>query len=555
MAIAADRLVSFGHKKRSLSKLAYSPAPLLAAALIAGISLRIGDLARAPLSFDEAASVYIARMPLSSVLEKNGAFNSSPPAMLLLLHFVLKVGDSEEFVRAISILAGIATIGVVYLIGKHLHPMRYSGALAALLFALSSQQIVLSRQFRVYALGELFGALGLLAALAFARRPSWSSAGLAGFLFFVGIQVQHAIAPFFAAVGMALVCQRREIQVPWRVRLGHLALIAGAAALGIGVLYESALKYQLYAGRGTSYLSSLFLSSPSWPETVGLFLIFSWRLIESGLKLEGVPWSGTVLTLFCVRGAWLLAKRNGRDPYLIATLYSILVFGMLSVANYYPYGPVRQCLILTLPLYGLAAVGVLQAVSIASKIRHRVTPATLALLLLGFVVGLAGRTWPARAPDIESIEIDGKAGDFREGMRALQTGWKPGDAIFVPPGSFPIFDYYSRRFAARPWIAAEGSMEWMQDERAWRAMVELEPAYAGQLDALMHSGARVWMLYSHYHPGEMRFPALAARRGWMDQVQTIMRGRGLEVGEGNELYLFHPRDDVGHRMPEMVVAR
>lgn len=63
--------------------------------------------------------------------------------MLLLLHFALKLGYSEELVRAISVLAGIATIYVVYQIGKQLTQMRHCGALAALLFALSSQQVLL----------------------------------------------------------------------------------------------------------------------------------------------------------------------------------------------------------------------------------------------------------------------------------------------------------------------------------------------------------------------------------------------------------------------------
>jgi hypothetical protein len=530
--------VSFKRKKQAFLNSAYSPALLFAGALVVGISLRIGSLAQAPLNFDEAECVYIARMPLSSVLEKNGAFNSSPPAMLLLLHFVLKLGDSEEFVRAISVLAGIATIGVVYQIGKQIDQTRYCGALAALLFALSSQQILLSRQFRVYALGELFGALGLLAALAFARRPNWVSASLTGLLFFIGIQVQYANAPFFASVGFALLYRRNGISALGRAKLGHLALIAGVAVLGIGVAYESALKYQMYPGRGTSYASTLF-SSSSWLEEAILFLVQSWYLIVSGLSLEGMPWSGLVLTVFCVSGAWLLARRNGRDPYLVATFASILVFAMLSVANYYPYGPVRQCLILTLPLYGLAALGVADAVSSASWTRRVVVLATLALLPLGSAVRLASHTRPGQPADPNGSEMRAKGGDFREAMRVLQTSWKAGDAIFVPPGSFPIFDYYSRRFPIRPWIAAEGSMEWMQDERAWPALIKSEPAYATQLDALTHSSSRIWIPYSHYHPGEMSFPTLAARHGWMDRVETVMSGRMSEVGEGNELYLFH----------------
>ncbi len=542
-------------EKRSLLNWWHSPALLLTVALIAGIGLRSWHLARTPLSFDEAANVHIARMPFDSVLQKNGAFNSSPPAMLLLLHFALKLGDSEELVRAISVLAGIATIYLVYQIGKQLTQMRLCGALAALLFALSSQQVLLSRQFRVYALGELFGALGLLAALAFVRQPNWRSASLAGFSFFLGMQVQYALAPFFATVGVALACRRPEISAPWRVRLGHLALIALAAVLGLIVVYETALKYQMYSGRGTSYASTLFSSSPSGLDAIILFIVNSGRLIASGLNLESIPWSGGVLSVFCAIGAWILARRNLRDPYLLAALCAMPAFGLLSVANYYPYGPVRQCLIVTLPLYALTAIGILGAISSTSKFWRVVALTMLAVLPVGFLAGLAGYAQPGQTTGPAGRKVDEVAGDFRVGMRAIESAWKPGDVIFVPPGSYPLFEYYSKRFTARPWIVAKGSLEWMQDERAWSPMLGGEPPYASQLDALMCSSKRIWMPYSHYHPREMSFLELAARRQWLDQVETIMSAGGLEAGEGNELYLYRRRDDLGIRTPETAVLR
>ena len=65
-----------------------------------------------------------------------------------------------------------------------------------------------------------------------------------------------------------------------------------------------------------------------------------------------------------------------------------------------------------------------------------------------------------------------------------------------------------------------------------------EPPYADQLDQLLRSNSRVWMLYSHYHPREMRLGELAASRGWGD-IHTILQSRQADdMGEGNELYLF-----------------
>jgi hypothetical protein len=504
------------------------PMLLLAAALIAGIGIRCFDLALEPLSFDEAASVYIAKLPVSEVLEKNGAYNSSPPAMLVLLHFVLKLGDSEAFVRAVSVLSGIAAILAVYQLARHLNPKGYVPAAAALLFALSEQQVLLSRQFRVYALGELFVALGFLAALAFARRPSWIRASLTAILFFLGMQVQYAAGPFFAAVGLAVVCGRDSFGPEWRVRLRQLALVVGASVLGMIAVYQTALSYQMYAGRGTSYAQTLYSPSSPWFEISIAFLIHTWLLIQGGLDLTGMPWSGAVLTLFCLYGAWRLASIRPRDPYLLTACYSVLAFALLSLANLYPYGATRQCLILTLPLYGFAAVGLIDGVSCESKTRRAIAVSLLALVAVGFAVGIP-------VPHRDTLPDD--TADLRDGIRLLQRNWQPGDITFVSPGAFPIFDYYVTRMPIGPWIAAEGWNEWMQDERVWQGLVGSEPPYSDQLDALLRTNNRVWMLYSHYHPGEMTLDELAVRRGWKPHIQTIVRQRG-DGGEGNELYLF-----------------
>lgn len=506
---------------------------LLAAAVVIGIGIRALDLSRLPLSFDEAASVYIAKRPLAEVIEKNGAFNSSPPAMLIVLHAVLKLGRSEAFVRAVSVLSGIATIPLVFLIVRQLRPVGYAPAMAALLFALSAQQIALSREFRVYALGELFGALGLLAVLQLARRPSWMRAGVTSLIFFLGIQVQYAVAPFFAAAGLALLVGRTALsgrrQVPWK----YLVPVAASAALATVVVYETALKYQLYAGRGSSYTPSVRAGSSAVHETVLILLAQTFSLIQYGLRLQGIPWSGVALTLFCLYGAARLACSCPRRPYLLTTAFSLLGFMALTAANYYPFGATRQCLILTLPFYGLAAAGVIDGVSGESKLQRGV--ALLILLLAAFGFAMNRIRSPGAPSSIETADI-------REGMRRLQQNWRPGDVVFIPPGTFPIAHYYRDLMPPQPWVEAEGSMNWMQDERAWRAWMGAEPPYADQLDQLLRSNSRVWMLYSHYHPGEMTLDDLAASRGWSDEIRTMMQSRQSDdSGEGNELYLFERR--------------
>lgn len=69
----------------------------------------------------------------------------------LLLHFWLKLGHSEVMIRGLSVLAGVATIPVVYLLAKRLAGSR-AGAMAALLMATNVFFLRHAQEARAYSL-------------------------------------------------------------------------------------------------------------------------------------------------------------------------------------------------------------------------------------------------------------------------------------------------------------------------------------------------------------------------------------------------------------------
>src|SRR3990167_9329418 len=88
--------------------------------LAIGAILRLISLNQS-LWLDEATSAVAARMPLTDIFTKFLPGDFHPPFYYVFLHFwTILFGTSEIALRAPSLLAGILTIYIVYLIGKEL---------------------------------------------------------------------------------------------------------------------------------------------------------------------------------------------------------------------------------------------------------------------------------------------------------------------------------------------------------------------------------------------------------------------------------------------------
>jgi len=487
---------------------------LLFGALLAGGFYRIYGLSAVPLGFDEASSLLIARSPAAEIFELNKWGNSSPPLMLLILHGLLRFGDAEWMVRLMSVVAGLALIPAVYALAAEFGG-KTSAGFAALLVALAPCEVELSREYRVYALGALFAALAALAALRYWRRPGTGRASVLALLFFAGVQVQYALMPFYGALIVALTAAGYPTDWPVRRRLGHLALISGLCALSMAAVYQVALKYQFYGGRGASYAPAI--ASPSVVHTLARVLLGTWKIVQYGF-------SSDVFVLLAGAGLAMALLRDWRNPLVLATLSSFAIFAILAVPNLYPYGPVRQCLVLLTPLYPLAAFGAVSLWGGRPRAREVCIWACAAVALAVPSVLAAVDTFGRPL----AASLQGR-NNFRAAMDAIDHNFRDGDVMFVMPGAFPSYDYYSRRYRPRPWIKAEGAELWMRDERSWRSLMGKEPPYTGQLRQLLNRGGRVWLLNAHYLPGEMRFSELAARYGWWSRTRIVMNADEIHL--------------------------
>ena len=129
--------------------------------LILALALRLVSLNQS-LWLDEATSVIVARdMSFGQILTQFSPGDFHPPLYYLLLKaWVDMFGSSEVAVRSLSILAGVATVFVVYFIGKNV-ANRKVGLLGAALLATSGLHIYYSQEVRMYSLAAFFIALSV----------------------------------------------------------------------------------------------------------------------------------------------------------------------------------------------------------------------------------------------------------------------------------------------------------------------------------------------------------------------------------------------------------
>ena len=120
--------------------------------LLLGIFLRLISLNQS-LWLDEAIIVNATSTNsfLGMITEYSKA-DSHPPGFLAILWIWTKIfGTGEVIVRLPSVIFGIVTVGITYLIGKKLRSAKL-GLLAALLLAVNPLHIYYSQEARMYSL-------------------------------------------------------------------------------------------------------------------------------------------------------------------------------------------------------------------------------------------------------------------------------------------------------------------------------------------------------------------------------------------------------------------
>jgi mannosyltransferase len=200
--------------------------------------LRWHGLAAKSLWLDEAVSVEIARLHWPDFFLILWHREANMAAYYLVLRFWLLLGDSEGFVRGLSLLFSVATVPILYFVGARLFG-RTAGLLAAWLLAINAYHVRYAQEARGYAMVVFFAAVATLLLVRNVQDPLGARWGA-----YTAACVLAVYAHFYGGLvvlaHVASLAGLRRSDVPWRelrhslVRFAILVLPLGASILHIG---------------------------------------------------------------------------------------------------------------------------------------------------------------------------------------------------------------------------------------------------------------------------------------------------------------------------------
>lgn len=167
------------------------------ALLILGLILRVISLDQS-LWLDEAINVLAAKnYSITSIITEYSKADFHPPGFFIILWAWSKIfGYSELAVRAPSVIFGLITIYLSFLIGQKLHSKKL-GLLAALVLSVNPLHLYYSQEARMYSFATMAVALNILFFIKLIRNEKLSSSGflLSMFLVLSSDYVAYLIVP------------------------------------------------------------------------------------------------------------------------------------------------------------------------------------------------------------------------------------------------------------------------------------------------------------------------------------------------------------------------
>lgn len=388
--------------------------------LTVGLILRLISLNQS-LWLDEAINVLATQnFSLLGMITEYAKADFHPPGYFIILWLWTKMfGISEIWVRIPSIIFGVLTIYITFLIGSKLHS-KTLGIFSALLLAINPLHIYYSQEARMYTFAALAVSLNIFLLIKLLKGEKFNLIFLiiSNILVLVSDYVAYLIFP--AELIFLLIYKQKEIIKKWTIAL----LMAGLA----GIWWIPIFLNQLDVGAIAS------ANLPAWKFIVGgfdpkavplTFIKFIIGRINYPDKLiyAIILLPISILFLFLIwRGIRFIATL-GRDLLIIGIVVPIIIATLISfIIPLYSYFR----LIFTLPSFViLVALGIF---SFKSKLRYGFLISVVLIQLFSSLVYLFNPSFQ------------------REDWKGLVNFLKTKDTLvlFESSGTLPPFDYYSK---------------------------------------------------------------------------------------------------------------
>lgn len=447
-------------------------------------------------------------------------YGQAAPLGFLLLQWLLHhlLGGSDDLLRVVPLLAGLALLPMVFLLARQ-DGSRPLAWLALALVALAPEQVRYSSELKQYSLDALVAAYLMWCFGETVKQPndprSRSRLVLSGAL---AVWFSHPSVFVLAGLGgSVLVLRWRELRDPAFLRFW--AGVGAAWVISFAVLYMVQLRHVADDPVLVDFWRRNFAPLPPWshwrwyrvslPGVLNFLFSFHAGVLPSALLLLGIA------------SLW-----QRRRPLAVAVVLTLLVTLVASALSRYPfYG--RFLLFLT-PAAALAlAEGV-------ERCRQWLRPRN-PWLAGGVYLGLAGLLL------FHSVDIDRQRlldhpvmEEIKPVLKAVADHRRAGDQIYVYYGAVPAFSFYAAQYGFGPGEFVEGGFHrWQPD------------LYLTEIDRTLGAG-RTWFVFSHNCNRCRPRVKVNEQRFILDHVDR--RGTLIEQldGPGTTAYLY----DLGPPRPD-----
>ena len=451
-----------------------STASLLFGILAIATLLRVTLLGDKGFGLDEMASIRFERLGWESFLKLIAAQEVNMSFYYVLLRVWRLAGENEVVIRLLSVATGVATIPVLYLLGRRLYGPGV-GLVAAFLISINSYHIQFSQTARSYSLLVFLATLSSLLFVNCVERPSWKN--WLGYIVASTLAIySHLFGAFVVLAQWASLAFLPPHDIPWR---GWLTSALGMAVLlvPLGVIAAAHISTAV-----------TWIQPPHLGDIPGVYY-----MLDGGRGGR----IGILLMLFYCTACVIALRQARRTRALSGTLRPLWRFGFLLTW-------------LFLPVLAAFAVSLVKPLFVAYYLIICLPP-----LVLLAAVGLSAM--PKRALTgglfivtiLSSYEMylyyahfNGRE-DFRGATRYILSHAKAEDAVlFFAPYIQGSFEYYRERFEGTlkppPFTILSMDTRVVQQWEQLRASARDEPVHLlpswTELPSNYH---RVWLMLSH----------------------------------------------------------
>ncbi len=469
---------------------------LLSVVLLAALGLRLFHLQERVLWFDEANSLLIARASPAQIIDAVRDDTHSP-FYYLVLHYWRFAADGEAGARLLSVLAGVATVAVVYSMGCTLAG-RGAGLLAAVFLAVCPLHVWYSQEIRMYALQTLLVALSFLF-MVWALRQQRSS-------LWVGYSVFNALSVYAQYASLyAVVAQNVFVAIYyWRDRQKlRYWLVSQCVVLLLLAPWLPVFVSQTRMAMGSSWLGPLEIG-----RVLAFFSLFSGAYLgDTHGRLVSV--AITIVALI-VPAVVLWCRRESRQTSVLLVLWfvvpvALLVLQSLNQNRFLP----RVLLCTTPPLALLLGCAMTQPGKMVAR----------AVLIFTAIALLAANLYALR--NYYFLENRWVKSDLRDAAGKLAKELRAGDiVVHMTESSFRPFQ----------WYLGDGVGQGVINPPVYQP--HLFPVTGdGRLPQSTSGIHRIWLVL---YPDQFHPNLAQTTRDWMDHhhhfVQTLYDSGGVFVG-------------------------